>query len=60
MGALGGGLCEKSVVYSMNCIPIPVNVSMKTAAFIESLAVARHCIADSGFSEVTLLATSRS
>ncbi|KAL7757100.1 hypothetical protein ACKLNR_014093 [Fusarium oxysporum f. sp. zingiberi] len=49
LNAPGGGFCNKTVVKAMNCIPLPPNVSLKAAALIEPLAIARHCITTSGF-----------
>ncbi|KAJ4243825.1 hypothetical protein NW762_014702 [Fusarium torreyae] len=49
LNAPGGGFCNETVVKAMNCIPLPPSVSLKAAALIEPLAIARHSITTSGF-----------
>ncbi|CAG8938056.1 unnamed protein product [Penicillium salamii] len=49
LNAPGGGFCDRTVVKAMNCIALPPNVSLKSAALIEPFAIGRHCITSSGF-----------
>ncbi|KAI7970169.1 hypothetical protein EIK77_008396 [Talaromyces pinophilus] len=48
LNASGGGLASEIVVNSVSCIALPDNVSLKSAALVEPLAVAWHCIRLSG------------
>lgn len=49
LSAPGGGFSEEVVVNAINCLFLPPNINLKAAALIEPLAVAQHCISDSGF-----------
>lgn len=49
LSAPGGGFSQETVVNSINCLPLPDNISLRTAALIEPLAVAQHCVSESGF-----------
>ncbi|KAL2027621.1 hypothetical protein VTO58DRAFT_110309 [Aureobasidium pullulans] len=49
LSAPGGGFSEQIVVKAINCFVLPGSVSLKSAALVEPLAVAHHCIKLSGF-----------
>jgi (R,R)-butanediol dehydrogenase/meso-butanediol dehydrogenase/diacetyl reductase len=49
LSAPGGGYSEEIVVNTMNCFILPPNVNLESAALVEPLAVAHHCITLSGF-----------
>jgi len=49
LSAPGGGFSEEIVVNTMNCFILPPNVDLKSAALVEPLAVAHHCLTLSGF-----------
>lgn len=49
LSAPGGGFADEIVVHTMNCFVLPPNVDLKSAALVEPLAVAHHCITLSGF-----------
>ncbi|KAL3462130.1 GroES-like protein [Aspergillus heterothallicus] len=47
--APGGGFADEIVVPAISCLPLPDNVSLKSGALLEPLAVAWHAIRLSGF-----------
>ncbi|KAI5240343.1 GroES-like protein [Aureobasidium subglaciale] len=44
LSAPGGGFSQEIVVKAINCFVLPENVDLKSAALVEPLAVAHHCI----------------
>jgi (R,R)-butanediol dehydrogenase / meso-butanediol dehydrogenase / diacetyl reductase len=49
LSAWGGGFSSEIVVKDFNCFALPSSVSLEVGALTEPLAVAWHCIRESGF-----------